>query len=278
MKKALTKKIDYSVKLLQATTKKDGIVEICYSGGKDSDVILELAKMAGIKYRAIYKNTTIDPPRTIQHCIDNGVEIIKPKISFLDLVKKKGMPTRRARFCCEFLKEYKILDTAVQGIRLSESSARRARYDVDDPIICRIYGVKENHCNVCLPILDWNDNDVKDFIADRGIKCHPLYYDEDGIFRVERRLGCIGCPLTADNGRGDYKKYPKFFKQVVKAVCTWWNNHPYSKSHLNFENPYALIAHNLFFHSYNDWKMVDDGLFGKTDWKKSMECFFNIKL
>ena len=65
----LQKKVDRAVKLIQAAGKvaeqHGHPLEICYSGGKDSDVILELAKMAGIKYRAIYKNTTIDPPGTI---------------------------------------------------------------------------------------------------------------------------------------------------------------------------------------------------------------------
>ena len=81
-------------------------LEICYSGGKDSDVILELARMSGVEYRAIYKNTTIDPPGTIKHCREKGVEILHPKISFMGLVAKKGIPTRRARFCCSDLKEY----------------------------------------------------------------------------------------------------------------------------------------------------------------------------
>ena len=54
-------KIQHAVKLIR-TFAKGKVVEVCYSGGKDSDVILELAKMAGVKYRAIYKNTTIDPP------------------------------------------------------------------------------------------------------------------------------------------------------------------------------------------------------------------------
>lgn len=58
----LKKKVGQSIRLLQSV-KTDGPIEVCYSGGKDSDVILELAKMAGINYRAIYKNTTIDPPR-----------------------------------------------------------------------------------------------------------------------------------------------------------------------------------------------------------------------
>lgn len=65
------KKVARAVRLLQSIPT-DGPVEVSYSGGKDSDVILELAKMAGIEYRAIYKNTTIDPPGTIQHCRSKG--------------------------------------------------------------------------------------------------------------------------------------------------------------------------------------------------------------
>ena len=62
----------------------DNPIEVSYSGGKDSDVILALTKMAGIPYRAIYKNTTIDPPYTVQHCKDNGVEGVMPKERFFD--------------------------------------------------------------------------------------------------------------------------------------------------------------------------------------------------
>ena len=69
----LQKKIDQSVKLLQSVgARTEGPIEIAYSGGKDSDVILQLAKEAGISYRAIYKNTTIDPPGTIKHVQAGG--------------------------------------------------------------------------------------------------------------------------------------------------------------------------------------------------------------
>ena len=171
------KKVARAVRLLQ-NIPQDGEIEISYSGGKDSDVILELAKMAGIPYRAIYKNTTIDPPGTIKHCREKGVEILHPKISFMGLVAKKGIPTRRARFCCSELKEYKVLDRAVQGIRRSESRARKERYK--EPEICRVYD-KHNKVKVYLPILDWTDEDVARFVQERGIQCHPLYYDEQGI-------------------------------------------------------------------------------------------------
>ena len=119
----LEKKIQRSLKVLRMY-KGDDPIEVSYSGGKDSDVILTLTKMAGIPYRAIYKNTTIDPPGTVKHCKDNGVEVVMPKERFLDIIARKGSPTRRARFCCDVLKEYKILDNAVQGIRRSESTKR----------------------------------------------------------------------------------------------------------------------------------------------------------
>ena len=143
---------------------------------------------------------------------------------------------------------------------------------------CMGSGSKKNHCNVCLPILSWTDEDVAEFIAERGIKCHPLYYDESGAFHPERRLGCIGCSLKSDAGRADFKSYPKLFRQVVKAVCVWWNNHPNSSSVKNFGSPYGLLAHNLFFKSYQDWQTVDNGLFGHMDWKSALEKYFGIKL
>lgn len=65
----LNKKVNQSIKLLKVfASSTDEPIELSYSCGKDSDVILRLAKMAGINYRAIYKNTTIDPPGTIKHC------------------------------------------------------------------------------------------------------------------------------------------------------------------------------------------------------------------
>lgn len=277
MKPELQKKVDQAVKLLQVTAGEQE-VELSYSGGKDSDVILKLAQMAGIKYRAIYKNATIDPPLTIKHCIENGVEIMKPKETFLHLVQRKGMPTHRARFCCETLKEYKVMDVAIQGIRRSESAARAKRYSESDPVICRTYGSKKNHVNVILPILSWTDEDVAEFITEMGIQCHPLYYDEQGNFHVERRLGCIGCPLQSDCGREDFKAYPKLLKQIVRAQKIWWDNHPNSASAKKFGSPYGLIAHNLFYRTFSDWQADDNNLFGRMDWKAYLEKYFNIEL
>ena len=172
MRKELQKKVDFAIKLLQSIPQ-DGDIELSYSGGKDSDVILELAKMAGIPYRAIYKATTIDPPQTIAHARQMGAEIIRPKETFFQLVSKRGFPSRFQRFCCSALKEYKICDRAIQGIRRSESRKRAENYK--EPEICRVYSAKEK-VKVYLPILEWSDQDVAEFIKERNIKCHPLYY------------------------------------------------------------------------------------------------------
>ncbi len=174
MRVELIKKIDQSIRLLQSIPQDKGDVELCYSGGKDSDVILELAKMAEIKFRPIYKNTTIDPIGTIKHCKEKGVEIVNPSITFFKLMQKKGYPSRFVRFCCEKLKEYKICDIAIQGIRKSESLKRNNLYN--EPQICRFYGNKKNSVSVFLPILNWTDEDVSEFVSERNIECHPIYY------------------------------------------------------------------------------------------------------
>lgn len=279
MTEKLQKKVDFAIRLLRSIPTDSGPVEISYSGGKDSDVILELAKMARIPYRAIYKNTTIDPPGTIKHCKDNGVEVLAPKINFFDLVKKKGLPTMRARFCCEYLKEYKMLDRAVQGIRRSESIKRAKRYT--EPTVCRIYGSKKNCVEVFLPILEWTDDDVAGFIAERGIKCHPLYYDEQGNFHVERRLGCIGCPLRSDKGKSDFLKYPKFLKRLIVSVQIFIDSHPNSSSVEKFGNAYNVVFHNLFCGSYvENQNLVTGGIFPETaiDAKAFLEDYFKIDL
>ena len=97
----LTKKVERAVKLIQQAGRDGQEVEVAYSGGKDSDVILELARMSGIKYRAIYKNTTIDPPGTIAHAKENGAEILQPDHRFFELVAMNGAPNRFSRHCSD---------------------------------------------------------------------------------------------------------------------------------------------------------------------------------
>ena len=271
------KKVARAIRLLKSIPTEEGPVEVSYSGGKDSDVILELTKMAGIPYRAIYKNTTIDPPGTIAHCRKKGVEIIQPKESFMQLVARKGFPSRSSRFCCQVLKEYKVLDRAIQGIRRSESIKRRDRYR--EPEICRVYS-KDSKAKIYLPILEWTDEDVARFVAERNIECHPLYYDENGTFHVERRLGCIGCPMKSDNGKGDYLKYPTMLKARIKAHQKYLETHPNSKTMEYFGNSYNATFFQMFCNNLSEYrlKISTDLWGGQLDAKKFLEEYFNVEL
>ena len=93
MTEELQKKVDRAIRLLRSIPQ-DGDIELSYSAGKDSDVILELAKMAGKPYRAIYKATTIDPPKTIAHAREMGAEVIRPNRTFFPIISEIGLPSR----------------------------------------------------------------------------------------------------------------------------------------------------------------------------------------
>jgi phosphoadenosine phosphosulfate reductase len=279
----LQTKVKRAIRLLKsaerAANKKGQPVEVCYSGGKDSDVILELARMSGINFRAIYKNTTIDPPGTIKHCIEQGVEVHKPKQTFYQVIENRGYPTRLRRFCCEVLKEYKILDVAVQGIRRSESIKRSQMYG--EPQICRIYnGNKKNHVSVFLPILEWTDKDVEQFIKERGIKCHPLYYNEHGKFCVSCRLGCMGCPQKHDNGLHEFRERPVLVKAWLRAGEKWWNTHPIVKVKKKYHDHYELFVRDVFCNSHEEFvRKFGPNLFhGAIDCKAFLSEYFGIKL
>ena len=143
--KEMQKKIDFAINLIRKAAEiaeaNGSELEVCYSGGKDSDVILHLAQRAGVKYDAIYKNTTIDPPGTIAHALKKGVRMVRPQKTFAQLIRQKGMPSRFRRHCCSFLKEYKIHGYAIVGVRRAESSKRAAMYQ--EPERCRKYSAKE---------------------------------------------------------------------------------------------------------------------------------------
>ena len=277
MRPELEKKVERAIRLLQSIPQ-DGDIELSYSGGKDSDVILELAKMAGIPYRAIYKATTIDPPGTIAHAKEMGAEVIHPKKTFFQLVSKSGFPSRFQRFCCSALKEYKTCDRAIQGIRRSESRKRAEKYK--EPEVCRVYSAKEK-VKVYLPILEWTDQDVAEFIKERNIKCHPLYYSREGQFDVTKRLGCMGCPLASRNKRIQFfKENPKWLKAWIRAGQKRYTSEAYQngKAKHKFKDAFEVMGYMLFCDNMDEFKEKTYTLFGEFDWKEFLQNEFKIDM
>lgn len=282
MSDELKKKVERAIKLIQSAGKmaeKAGQpLEIAYSGGKDSDVILELAKMSGVNYKAIYKNTTIDVPGTISHAIERGAEVLRPKKTFFQMMETHGWPSRRVRWCCKAFKEFKVLDYVVIGVRREESAKRAERYK--EPEVCRIYS-KTEKVRQYLPILDWTTDEVAEFLNERDVKCAPVYYDADGTFHPERRLGCIGCPLSNKKKRlREFEKYPKMVKAYLGGGKIFLQNHNAWKNKKYFHNVYEWFVCYLFCDTFEEFReRFGPNLFnGGVDCKEFLETYFNIEL
>ena len=271
----LEKKVEQSIKLIRSIPQDKGKIILAYSGGKDSDVCLELCKMAGIPFRAVYHSTTIDPPGTIKHAQDNNVSITRPNKTFFALMRENGFPSRYKRWCCRLLKEFYDGDIIVQGIRASESKKRAKKYK--EPEQCRVYD-KKHKSRVYMPLLYWTDEDIKEFVTERGIKCHPLYY-RGGQFDVTQRLGCIGCPLQSRKKRlRQFEENPKFVRLYVRNAQVWFDAHTDNGKSYKYGNAINAFVATLFFETYQDFYEHTYTLFGKTDWRKYLEDYFKIDL
>ncbi len=276
------KKINSAIRILRLAEKQaevyDEPVEVAYSGGKDSDVLLQLAKESGIRYRAIYKNTTIDPPGTIKHVREMVVEIRQPQRSFFEIIKAKGYPSRWFRFCCRELKEYKILNVCAIGVRREESTKRKKIYTTFEN--CRVFS-KTEKTRQYAPIFDWTLQDVADYIKDRNVRLAAHYYNQEGKIDFKRRLGCMGCPLRSDQGKGDFKAHPNLVKAWLRAGEKFLAQKPESKSNLIYGGDvYNMFFAHLFCKHVNEYQEIKSpDLWGESfDTKKFLQNFFNIKL
>lgn len=119
-----------------------------YSGGKDSDVMLELFRRSGVPFEAHNSHTTVDAPQTVYHIRKKFKDLettgIKACIemptykgtrcSMWTLIPQKGMPpSRLMRYCCSVLKETGCANRFIAtGVRWDESNARaeRAAYEI----------------------------------------------------------------------------------------------------------------------------------------------------
>lgn len=277
MRKELQIKIEQAIKLLQQVSKANNNepIELAYSGGKDSDVILQLAKEANIPIRPIYKNTTIDPAGTIKHVQENGVEIVRPQKRFFELIENKGVPSRFVRFCCDYLKEYKIMDKVIVGVRKEESAKRAKNYQ--EPTQCRVYRNGQKVEQI-FPILDWTLKDVQEFIEDRHIKLAPVYYDANGVPDYTKRLGCLCCPLKSTKKRlEDFKEHPIMLRQYTRAAMKWWNAKP-RKNHECYTDIYEYMYVYLFADGCKSKVALNRERLFKSDYKSLLENYFNVEL
>ena len=218
---------------------------VAFSGGKDSQVLLALVEMAGVKHHAEMQVTTVDSPNLMQFVRKNypQVKLDLPKKNMYQLIlDKKMLPTRKARFCCSFLKEQAGPGTVTcLGIRAAESTKRAKRspvevighrvgYEIkDDKLIPESSGGElmfETECKesvycvggkdkvVISPIFDWSDQDVWNFIREHNMPYCDLY--DKGFHRI----GCLFCPMAnLKEKRLEQKMFPLVAERVyIRAI------------------------------------------------------------
>ena len=217
---------------------------ICYSGGKDSDVLLQLAINSGINFEVLHNHTTVDAPETVYHIRDTfarlelkGIKCTLEKpmykgesVTMWTLIPKVMLPpTRLMRYCCSVLKEQGGKNRAIAtGVRRAESRARSRRGIFEDFNNNKTKKIVLNNDNddkrrwfercekqaktLVNPIVDWQDEDVKNYVQSEKIDLNSLYCE--GF----RRVGCIGCPLAGKKIRyAEFRRYPTYEKAYIHA-------------------------------------------------------------
>ena len=254
----LRKKIEHSIDLIRKGEalalkydKENGYF-LAFSGGKDSQCLIHLAQMAGVKFKANMSLTSVDPPRVIRFVRHHYPEVVlhSPKESIYSLaVKRKILPTMRVRWCCADLKESASAGkVTLTGIRASESVRRSKRNEVE--VSNKKYsgdldgfyewskeqfGKKHRKINedefsmtsdnevrciggrdsiIINPIFTWTEKDVWDFLNDVCQVPHCELYD-DGFHRI----GCILCPMSSPRQKQiEIKRYPHVKNNWIKAI------------------------------------------------------------
>ncbi|MBQ9417072.1 MAG: phosphoadenosine phosphosulfate reductase family protein [Bacteroidales bacterium] len=233
----LNEKIDESIALIRKAERlavamhPEGLW-VGFSGGRDSQLLLELVKMAGVKHRAVYSVTTNDPPENVYFIRRNypEVEFTHPAQNFFTLVEKKGLPTRKARYCCAILKEGSGAGRVVlTGVRADES-ARRAKYnevsihsnrkehsDRNSTYSLQQMIENEHRCIkgkdkvMVYPVLRWTAAEVQQFHADHRLSFNTCY-------EVSSRVGCIFCPFSSKREIEHYERDPLFKRNLLNAL------------------------------------------------------------
>lgn len=232
---------------------KDGFY-LAFSGGKDSQCLYHIAKLAGVKFKAYYARTGIDHPELVQFIKRNYPDVIweRPDTTFWDLViKRKMLPTQNIRYCCEVLKETHGEGTVtLTGIRRAESVKRMKRniYEVSnhkfssddekmfddwrkeqqeqitsktnidqfkDSDESEVRCVNGKDKIIINPIIEWTDMDVWDFLNNVVKVEHCELYD-----RGYHRLGCLFCPMASKKElRRMEMDYPKYKRQFLRTIA-----------------------------------------------------------
>lgn len=191
------------------TTKVD-LFLASFSGGKDSQVVLDLCTRAlpPSAFQVIYSDTGYELPSSLElyERVKEYYGKLYPDLKFstarnhesvLNYWDKIGTPSDKHRWCCSVMKTAPLYRTlkvpgtnrqakvlAFEGVR-AEESAKRSSYD-------RIgRGVKHSFVINARPILTWTTTDIFLYMFIHGLSINQAYRNG------KPRVGCILCPFSS---------------------------------------------------------------------------------
>ncbi|MBO8433167.1 MAG: phosphoadenosine phosphosulfate reductase family protein [Bacteroidetes bacterium] len=255
----LARKIEYSVDLIRKAERmalrldpKNGFYNT-FSGGKDSQCLYHLVKLAGVKAKTHMSLTSVDPPEVIRFVKAQypDVELIKPKMSIYDMAKKKHiLPTRKFRWCCAEYKEVSgVGKVTLIGVRKEESARRAKKEEVSvsskgkrNEQTFDQWSEHEEQMVACVggkdkilvsPIIYWTEKDVWEFLNANNIP-HCKLYDEG-----YRRIGCICCPMSNYKSKlRDIERFPhvkrKWLETIQHLIDNGYMNRNFSDAETGF--------------------------------------------
>lgn len=209
---------------------------ICYSGGKDSDVLLNIAKncLPVTAFEVLNSHTTVDAPETVYHirkvfkeCEAQGIKatVKLPRdknghlISMWSLIEKHHTPpTRIIRYCCRELKETTTPNRMVAlGVREDESASREGRdsFSVRAPRMSEAEHRSTGHAFAMFRLDQYGGEDayqcelIKACKENKDTIVNPIYkFTDDEVWQYLREFGIETNPL-----------YSKGYKRVGCVGC-----------------------------------------------------------
>ena len=203
-----------------------------FSGGKDSQVVLDLCTraMPPSAFQVIYSDTGYELPSSLRLYKDTEEHYKEkyPDLKFttaanhapvLEYWDKIGTPSDKQRWCCSVMKtgplyrSLKVHGTNKQGKVLcfegvrAEESTRRSGYE-------RIgRGVKHSTTVNARPIFLWNTTEVFLYMLRNNLPINPAYR------RGMTRVGCLLCPFASEwNEMIANKAEPKSVEPFLQRI------------------------------------------------------------
>lgn len=258
----LRAKIIHSVELIRKSEKfallydpENGFFNT-FSGGKDSQALYHLVKMAGVKFKTHMSLTSVDPADVIRFVKTEYPSVVrhKPKMSmFQAAVEHKILPTMRVRWCCADFKESAGAGkVTLIGIRAEESTRRAKRHEVEVS--------NKNFSGNIDEFEQWSEKEIEkkrlklkrklnedEFAVktDNEIRCingkdsilvspifqwteRDVWYFLDNIIHAPHcslydegytRIGCILCPMSTYKSKlRDVERFPHVKRGWIKAI------------------------------------------------------------